>query len=388
MKKYFLLLTFLALAATPALAQRKAKAKARAPKLTQAEKERAAKLQQMVDATQKIVFFDSIVVPKEKLLAQYRLSSEAGRVTSYNDLFKTDDQPNAYAYVNELGSKSYYSLEDTTGRMSLFASDQLGGKWSKPRPLDGLDGEDGLTDFNYPYMMADGVTLYFAAKGEESIGGYDIFVTRYDASTDTYLKPENVGMPFNSPANDYLFAVDELNNIGWFATDRGQTAGKVCVYLFVPTTTRQTYAADGLSADQLQSLARLDCIADTWGDGTARDAAAARLEAASKATEAKQVKREFTFVINDKATYTRLSDFRSPDAKERMRQLVKMQSQLASLTATLQGARSRYASAGNAERKALRPEILASERQLEQLEAEAGKAAKEIRRIENTYINR
>jgi len=28
----------------------------------------------------------------------------------------------------------------------------------------------------YPFLMADGVSLYFAADGEESLGGLDIFI--------------------------------------------------------------------------------------------------------------------------------------------------------------------------------------------------------------------
>lgn len=90
-------------------------------------------------------------------------------------------------------------------------------------------------------MMADGMTLYFAAKGEESLGGYDIFVTRYNKSTGEFVRAENVGMPFNSPANDYLMAIDETCNIGWFVTDRNQTADNVCIYRFIPNETREVY---------------------------------------------------------------------------------------------------------------------------------------------------
>lgn len=56
--------------------------------------------------------------------------------------------------------------------------------------------------------MADGVTIYYASDGE-GLGGYDIFVTRYNTNTDTYLVPENVGMPFNSPYNDYMYVIDD-----------------------------------------------------------------------------------------------------------------------------------------------------------------------------------
>ena len=81
--------------------------------------------------------------------------------------------------------------------------------------------------------MSDGITLYYASDGEGSLGGYDIFVTRYDSENGNYLRPDNIGMPFNSPANDYMYAIDEFNNIGWFASDRYQLITKsvsMCLY--------------------------------------------------------------------------------------------------------------------------------------------------------------
>ena len=49
-----------------------------------------------------------------------------------------------------------------------------------------------------------------------------------------YSEPINIGMPFNSPANDYLYVFDEMTHIGWFATDRFQHQDTVVVYEFVP----------------------------------------------------------------------------------------------------------------------------------------------------------
>jgi hypothetical protein len=31
-----------------------------------------------------------------------------------------------------------------------------------------------------------------------------------------------------------MYVVDELNNIGYFATDRRQAEGMVCIYTFIP----------------------------------------------------------------------------------------------------------------------------------------------------------
>ena len=107
------------------------------------------------------------------------------------------------------------------------------------------------------------ITLYYGAKGPESIGGYDIFVTRYDMDERKFLYPENIGMPFNSLANDYLYAIDEINNIGWFVSDRHQPEGKVCIYIFIPNTTRKTYDFNNIDQEKLTRLARISSIKET-----------------------------------------------------------------------------------------------------------------------------
>ena len=104
--------------------------------------------------------------------------------------------------------------------------------------MDELDGDDAQ---NYPFMLSDGITLYYAAVGVESFGGYDIFVTRYDMDEKKFLYPENLGMPFNSPANDYMLAIDEFNQLRWFFSDRNQTENKVCIYIFIKNDIRKEY---------------------------------------------------------------------------------------------------------------------------------------------------
>lgn len=35
----------------------------------------------------------------------------------------------------------------------------------------------------YPFLMQDGQTLYFAYTGPGTLGGYDLYVTRYDRTS-------------------------------------------------------------------------------------------------------------------------------------------------------------------------------------------------------------
>ncbi len=112
-----------------------------------------------------------------------------------------------------MGNKVLYGNQSTDGKMQLYSRIRLLDGWSEPEPLTSLNEQGNV---NYPFLMSDGITLYYASDGEGSLGGYDIFVTRYDSENSNYLRPDNIGMPFNSPANDYMYAIDESNNIGWF----------------------------------------------------------------------------------------------------------------------------------------------------------------------------
>ena len=66
------------------------------------------------------------------------------------------------------------------------------------------------------------------------MGGYDIYTSTYDKETKRFLTPVNIGMPFNSEADDYMFVIDEYSNTGWFARNRNPPADTVCIYVFVP----------------------------------------------------------------------------------------------------------------------------------------------------------
>ena len=383
MKIRSIFILFLACLLLPTMAQRR-----KAPKLTPEQLEHQAKLERMTANTQRIMFIDSFVVPKANLLSAIRLSPEVGQVTRYQDIFHTEQQPDAYVHINELGSRCYLSLAPTDTTMQLYRSENLEKHWTQPQQLKGINDDAQFPRVNYPFMMGDGQTLYFAAEGGDGLGGYDIYVTRYNAEENQFLHPVNIGMPFNSEANDYFYIVDEYSHLGWFATDRNQPADTVCVYLFVPPTARTTYSASGFSPEEIAPYARIARIADTWTDDEARQAALARLNAVTQRQHEKPVEQGFAFVINDATTYTRLADFRAPGNLEQFLQLQDLRRQYQQLVNTLDTAREQYAQAGNAERTKLRPAILASEQQQYALRQEINNTEKAIRNNEIIFLTK
>ena len=337
----------------------------------------------MREMTQQIVIIDSIVTDKDRFLSQYRLSSETGTLTTTGQFF--GKSLSGHAFLNEMGNKVYYSRTDGSGFHRLYTSDKLGTAWGEGTPLKGIS--EGITDADYPFMMNDGITFYFAAQGEESIGGYDIFFTRYDSRSGSFLKPENIGMPFNSEANDYMYAADEESGIGYFVSDRRQPEGKVCVYIFILPETRRSYDPSKYTEQQIRNFADIVRIADTWGNGYERRAALDRLKAigttdAHPATE-NTTATNTTIVINARLTYTSVKDFRSPAAANHYRELLKARERQATIEADLQKTRDRYAHADEDGRRLLREVILHNEEQALLLRNSIHTLEKQIRKEEN-----
>ena len=333
----------------------------------------------LLHATERVTIIDSLVCDRNQVLQTIKMSKDAGRLDTYARTFQVADSMGCTIFENELANKRYISVPAPDGTLRLATSDRIGQDWSEPILLEGLNDDEAQ---NYPFLLSDGITLYYAATGDESIGGYDIFVTRTDGDDDTCLSPENIGFPFNSPYNDYLYAIDEMNELGFFVSDRYQPADKVCIYIFVPNATREVYG-DDVTADQLSALARIASIADTQTDPDIVAQARQRLQDLREGRSATQtVAADFYFVINDQKTYTSISDFRSAAAKAKMQQWMTLNKSVETDRAMLTQLRDTYATAQPASRRQLGQTITRIETTIYTQMAQRDALAKEIRNLE------
>ena len=339
--------------------------------------------QNMLSSTEDVVFIDSVVVDKEKILEVYRISSESGKIDYLKNLMKGSKlslkEANGIAYTPQLLDKIYYSsIKDSA--LYMFTRDRLDDQWGEAKQVQGLEdfGYDQIT----PFVLTDGATLYFAAKGEESLGGYDIFMSRDSQDQGTFLKPENIGMPFNSPSNDYLYVVDEANNLGWFASDRRQPEGKVCVYVFIPNETRKSYDLENFE-DAIPNFAKINSIKATWvGENDRVKSALERLKNIFTEESRSGASSDFLFVINDSKIYTSLQDFKDAKAKGYASQWAEALKIYDSQKAQLDSEREVYSTADTEKRNLLKPQILAKEKEVEKLKASIKNLEKLIREEE------
>jgi hypothetical protein len=62
------------------------------------------------------------------------------------------------------------------------------------------------------------------------MGGYDIFMSRYNPNTNSFEKTENVDFAISSPDDDLFYVVDSLYQNAFFASSRQSENGKLHVY--------------------------------------------------------------------------------------------------------------------------------------------------------------
>ena len=384
MKRLSLFLSIiLLLGAVSVNAQRRGKKNVKAKKAETEEVVEDPRITIMKSAIQNIIFIDSIVVDKNDFFKHYKLSKEMGSFHSPKEFWRGANESLTLIYMNELKDKCYFANKASDGLSRLYSCDILGDDWGEPYELKGIADTAKYTNINYPYMMPDGITFYFAATGKESIGGYDIFVTRYDSEEGSFLNAENIGMPFNSTANDYLYAIDEFNNLGWFATDRRQPKDKVCIYIFIPSENRKVYNTGTMSEDEVNGYATINSIAKTWYNKKAKEEALARLKRIKNENGQTSDRKVINFVINDNVTYTSEKDFKLKKNVEKFRRWNNLVAKHETIEKTLSITRNYYASANQKDRDELKSSIINDENELNKLEIEIKQLEKEIRNSEN-----
>lgn len=318
----------------------------------------------------KLTIVDSVVVDKDKFLSAYPVSDDLGKLSlsENNELVQYQTQLNGMVLRP-------VSISDSTSTQLILQKCYLeNGECVEASNVEGLEIEG---DVNYPFLMPDGQTLYFAARSDEGLGNYDLYVTRYDSDSKQFYRADNMGFPYNSYANDYMLVIDEDKNLGWFASDRYQPNGKVCIYTFIPNESRKTIDYDAIEIETLILYASLRSINSV--PYTAEEKAI-RNKARSTALQMRhnvdvEEKHDFTFILNDSRNCYRLSDFTNVEARNQCQSWLQKCNNLQSLQKQLDSLRDNHNNSQNAQ-------ILNLETRIQELKAEISKLEKSIRKLE------
>lgn len=372
------------LVSTTADAQRKRANKKKVEEVEETVQQKLYKT--MLPSTQRIMFVDSVDATKDNFMKHIKLAHDIGGIVTYADFFNKKDTAGCYGFVNGFGNKCYFSVPTDKG-VKLYTADKLDGKWKGAREINEIN--DFAQSANHPYMMTDGMTLYFSAKSEDkSLGGYDIFVTSFDTESGKFLEPQNLGLPFNSPANDYMFVVDDVNNVGWFVTDRNKKDGHVTVYTFVPNDVRTNYDIENLGEEKVDRFARIHSYRETWTSKAERNKVLNKIKTINSDDIQNKKSDVMSFAINNGTIYTSPEQFKSKDAKTLYYKLLLKEKRMEEIEKDLAEKRIRYHVSPESARSKMAPVMLKQEKEYEQLLVEVKQMHKNIINLENRTLNK
>ena len=342
-------------------------------KKAQAELARTEQMVRYMNRVENIVYLDTISFPSATLFEHLPSISP--------DMGKIEIQDGMFISTNQRGDRRYIAFTcQKTGRKLIGKQERLLDEWSAIDTLP--ENINQFKEQDFPILMPDGVTLYFSAKdSSDGMGGWDIYMTKYNPATNTYLMPEMLGMPLNSMADDLFYLYDESAGKGFFITNRtNPNRLLLCHFQY----SEPKYLRDS-SETYLREYVQLRTLPRFKGHSSSASHTATVGET-DKWAAIEQEEPAWTLILNDSTVYSTFADFRSSEAKEAMHSYLELLHQLAEENERLAQYRAAFQAASADERTQLTSLILGLEADVRRLYEEAEKARKEVIRKETEQM--
>ncbi len=134
---------------------------------------------------------------------------------------------------------AYESNEDCTmyfssnrpggfGGLDIYKSTMINGEWGPAVNLGPIINTE--EDEDAPFVHKENNSLYFSSKGHYNMGGYDIFISKFDSNYKTWSTPQNIGFPLNSAGDDIFFSWNSNLSTVYFSSIREDSYGEKDLY--------------------------------------------------------------------------------------------------------------------------------------------------------------
>ncbi|MDD6151793.1 MAG: hypothetical protein PUB45_05655 [Bacteroidales bacterium] len=289
------------------------------------------------------------VFPLKDFFLYYPLQDHAWRPAP-NVLDPDGGEFSRAIYAPERSKEIIFSAQDSLGRRGIMRTAWADTAWTSPSLL--LEGM--IPPENEIYPMLCGNKLYFASKGLYGIGGYDIYVSVWDEEAEGWSVPENLGFPYNSPYDDFLFINSDDGKYSIFASNRECPPDSVCLYVleYEPVPVRS-------SVDDASELYRLCSLVPSY---------------------------DLKKVDNSAAMSQGNGDEQTRAYIEKMSELRALKDTLSIHHKELEELRARYNSATDWQRVNLADEIVSKEAQLPAIQKRIDTTGKELQQIEMEFL--
>lgn len=181
------------------------------------------------------------LAPDGKTLFLYYEEGKGDIYTSTNDGGSWSAPIPLNQFINNPHYRESAACLSADGKKLFFSSNRPGGKggydiyvcdlsskgeWGRPSNLGSTINTKG--DEEYPFLHADGVTMYFSSNGHAVIGNHDIFKSTFQDGK--WTSPANLGYPVNTRAYEGNFIMTHDKKTGYFTSRRATAPGNADIY--------------------------------------------------------------------------------------------------------------------------------------------------------------
>lgn len=134
---------------------------------------------------------------------------------------------NTLYFMSERGQDLPWKGQKGYGRSDIWMAKKQGNSWGDAINL----GPTINTEYDEGgiFPAPDGKTLYFCSNGHNSMGGYDVFMTRWE--NNAWTTPVNMGYPINSIWNERMFLLSKDGKTAYVDSDRPGGLGERDIWI-------------------------------------------------------------------------------------------------------------------------------------------------------------
>ncbi len=182
------------------------------------------------DGKNLIVYVDNAEFPGDLFHAELLKSKQFSKPVPFNEPVNSDLLDGEACYGTDNNTLFFVSArKGGLGEEDIYMTNRLpNGEWGIPKNLGPTVNSPYREAF--PVLSEDGKTLYFSSQGHTSMGGYDIFKSKWDEGSKTWGKPINVGYPLNTTDDDMMFSVAKNGRDGYISAWRKEGLGDLDIY--------------------------------------------------------------------------------------------------------------------------------------------------------------
>lgn len=182
------------------------------------------------DGKNLILYVDKEGFAGDLFHTEIQKTKQFGKSVPFNAPVNSDAVDAEACYSADMNTMLFVSTrKDGLGEEDIYQTKRLpNGEWGVPQNL----GSTINTPYKeaFPVLSEDGKTLYFSSQGHNSMGGYDMFRSSWNAAKNAWSAPVNVGYPLNTTSDDMMFSVAKNGRDGYISAWRKEGLGDLDIY--------------------------------------------------------------------------------------------------------------------------------------------------------------